>query len=132
MGILEFRRTFSSSSSLPPQAQVWDCFNKAQALGAAFEVHEVALHSGFMPDEATTLSLTLAELAMNAVQVARGAVASVFFGPNGWRLEVSEAGPGASADLRAVPREALTSYRVVRKADGAHLVVAEYERPAGE
>lgn len=129
--IVDAIRSLTSSSPWPPQAQVWDCFNKSQALSAAFEVHEVALRSGFMPDEATTLSLTVAELASNAVQHAKGGVASVFFNDHGWRVEVSDAGEGLSTSaprLTSVSREQLSSLRVVRKPSGGSLVVAEYER----
>jgi hypothetical protein len=128
--IVEAFRSLTSSSPWPPQAQVWDCFNKSQALSAAFEVHEVALRSGFMPDEATTLSLTVAELASNAVQFAKGGVASVFFNDHGWRVEMSDSSETSSAppQLRSVSRAQLSSLRVVRKASGGNLVVAEYER----
>jgi hypothetical protein len=119
----------SSSAPLPPQAQVWDCFNRAQAITAAFEVHEVALHSGFMPDEATMLSLTLAELATHAVEEARGGVASVFFGAHGWRLEVSDASTSSSRpELRSIDAHAV-SLRVVPRV-GGKVIVAEYEREA--
>lgn len=133
MSFVDTLRSFGSSP-WPPQAQVWDCFNKAQALSAAFEVHEVALRSGFMPEEATTLSLTVAELASNAVQHAKGGVASVFFRQTGWRVEVSEAGAnfpaGSQPSLSSVSPGKLSSLRVVRKATGGSLMVAEYERPA--
>ncbi|MFZ5446615.1 MAG: ATP-binding protein [Myxococcota bacterium] len=133
MGFVDaFRSSFSSSSPWPPQAQVWDCFNRAQALSAAFEVHEVALRSGFMPEEATTLSLTVAELASNAVEHGKGGVTSVFFRDNGWRVEVSDAGPGFAAGvqpaLSSLSPDALSSVRVVKKPTGGSLVVAEYER----
>lgn len=94
MTMLESLRAFSAvESPLPPQAQVWDCFNQGQVLAAAFEVHEVAIEAGFLPDEATTLSLSLADLGTQAVLHARGGVASVFFSKRGWRLEVADSGP---------------------------------------
>jgi hypothetical protein len=113
----------------PPQAQVWDCFNRGQVLAAAFEVHEAAMKAGFMPDEATTLSLSLAELCAQSVSTAKGAVASVFFSDAGWRLEVTDSG---SAEKRrpllnsSLPRP-LTSLRARNAGDGT-VVIAEYER----
>ena len=123
MRLTDTLRTFASSASvapLPPRSQVWDCCNETQALVAAFEVNEVALHAGFMPDEATTLSLTLAELA-------RGGVASVFFGDSGWRLEVCGFKAG-SMNLRSVASDAL-KLRVHKRSSG-DVVIAEYERPS--
>ena len=112
-------------------SHVWDCDNRGQVLFAAFEVHEAAMKAGFMPDEATTLSLSLAELCVQAVRYARGAVASVFFADSGWRLEVADScptkeriqAPALHCDL---PRP-LSSLRVQ---NGAHstVVIAEYER----
>ena len=115
----------------PPQAQVWDCFNRGQVLAAAFEVHEAAMKAGFMPDEATTLSLSLAELCVQSVTYARGAVASVFFSDAGWRLEVADSGPTAQRTTvpvlnAALPRP-LTSLRA-RPAGLGTVVIAEYER----
>ncbi len=69
----------------PQPLHIWDCRTRAQALNAAFEAHEVALHSGMFPDEATSLSLTLAELTNKASD----GRATLFFGGNGWRLEVT-------------------------------------------
>lgn len=114
----------------PPHAYVWDCFNTAQAYAAAFEVHEVALSTGFMPDEATTLSLTLAELAGHAVQHARGGVASVFFDASGWRLEVCDAGPAMEAPPELKSSAQLSSVRLHARPQGGSLIVAQYQRPA--
>ncbi len=117
-------------SVMPPQAHVWDCFNSAQTYAAAFEVHEAALRTGFMPDEATTLSLALAELAGLAVKHARGGVASVFFNSDGWRLEVCDAGPGLDAPPELTVGRSLSSLRVHRRPTGGSLVVAQYQRRA--
>lgn len=66
-------------------SHTWDCRDAAQALSAAFEVHEVALRAGLHPHEAISLSLTLAEL------TSRGSAerVSVSCGPNRWRVEAS-------------------------------------------
>ncbi|MDP2269165.1 MAG: hypothetical protein Q8N23_06270 [Archangium sp.] len=117
------------------QAQVWDCFNRNQVLAAAFEVHEAAMSAGFMPDEATTLSLSLAELCAQAVTVARGGVASVFFSDAGWRLEVADSGPAAERQHQPVlhaklPRP-LASLRF-RAAGTGTVVIAEYVREENE
>lgn len=117
-------------SGMPPQAHVWDCFNSAQTYAAAFEVHEAALCTGFMPEEATTLSLALAELAGMAVKHARGGVASVFFNSDGWRLEVCDAGPGLDAPPELSVGRSLSSLRVHRRPTGGSLIVAQYERRA--
>ncbi len=89
------------------------------------------MKAGFMPDEATTLSLSLAELCVQAVLFARGAVASVFFSDSTWRLEVADSGPsGARRQAPALhcdlPRP-LSSLRV-RNGAFATVVIAEYER----
>ena len=115
-------------TTTPPQAYVWDCFNTAQAYAAAFEVHEVALTSGFLPEEATTLSLTLAELAGHAVKHARGGVASVFFHRGGWRLEMCDAGPGMVAPPKLKSSGLLASVRLHARPQGGSLVVAQYQR----
>jgi len=122
--------TVSQLDTTPPQAHVWDCFNVAQTFAAAFEAHEVALSTGFLPDEATTLSLALAELAGHAVKHAKGSVASVFFSSDGWRLEVCDAGPGmvTPPQLKNGPRQ--TTVRLHARPQGGSLVVAQYERTA--
>ncbi|MGV3625369.1 MAG: hypothetical protein ACO1OB_31450 [Archangium sp.] len=120
----------SLDSLLPPQAHVWDCFNSAQTYAAAFEVNEAAIRAGFMPDEATTLSLALAELASRAVTQARGGVASVFFSSDGWRLEVCDAGPPLGAPPNLTVAHQLSSLRVHRRPTGGSLVVAQYTRRA--
>ena len=113
----------------PPQAQVWDCFNRGQVLAAAFEVHEAAMKAGFMPDEATTLSLTLAELCSQSVTYARGGVATVFFSDGGFRLEIADSGPSGERlpVLHSKLPRALTSLRA-RAAGTGTVVIAEYER----
>lgn len=109
---------------------MWDCFNSAQTYAAAFEVNEAALRAGFMPEEATTLSLALAELASRAVSQARGGVASVFFSSDGWRLEVCDAGPALNAPPTLTVSGQLSSLRVHRRTTGGSLVVAQYTRRA--
>lgn len=132
MSRLQLLRPFGFANTVtPPHAQVWDCFNKGQVLTAAFEVHEAAMRAGFMPDEATTLSLSLAELATNSVSSSRGAVASVFFNEAGWRLEVADTGPSLerhqTPELSSELPRPLTSLRA-RPAGPGRVVIAEYER----
>lgn len=114
---------------------MWDCFNRGQVLAAAFEVHEAAMNAGFMPDEATTLSLSLAELCVQAVTYARGGVASVFFSEAGWRLEVADSGPAAERKtgpvLTTVLPRPLASLRS-RSAGTGTVVIAEYVRVENE
>ena len=88
MSFVESLRAFSSPRPPPAQeAHVWDCSNRGQVLAAAFEVHEVAMSRGFMPDEATRLSMSLAQLC------SEGGAASVTFTDAGWKLQVAGAGP---------------------------------------
>lgn len=114
-----------------PQAQVWDCFNRGQVLAAAFEVHEAAMKAGLMPDEATTLSLTLAELCSQSVTYARGGVATVFFSEGAFRLEIVDSGSSIARlpvpVLHSKLPRALTSLRA-RAAGAGTVVIAEYER----
>lgn len=92
MSFVESLRTFSSLQPAPQsQAQVWDCSSRGQAIAAAFEVHEAAINAGFMPDEATRLSMSLAEL------TARGGIASVLFFETGWHLDVAVPGGAPSS-----------------------------------
>lgn len=107
----------------------WDCSNRTQLFTAAFELHEVAMHAGFSPDEATTLSLTLAELGTRAAKQASGSRASVFLRPDGWRVEV----PGADVPTALVSgRTGTTTLRVVTGIDGSQIAIAEYDRPKRE
>lgn len=131
MTVLELSRSIPHTvQAASSQAQVWDCFNRGQVLAAAFEVHEAAMKAGFMPDEATTLSLSLAELCVQSATYSRGAVASVFFSDTGWRLEVADSGPQSDrvdpALHSQLPRQ-LTSLRA-RSAGRGTVVIAEYER----
>lgn len=117
-----------------PRTQVWDCLSQAQTLAATFEVHELAMSQGFLPDEATTLSLVLAELAMRACREAKGAVASVFFAADGWRLEVSLA-PSPVVPVRwrlgeSVLLRSLTSVRVHETPGVGTVLLAEQRREA--
>jgi hypothetical protein len=75
-------------TKVSPQAHVWVCSSNSQIYAAAFEVHEAAMSHGFMPDEATSLSLSLAQLATNAVKEG-SSTARVEFEPEGWKLEVA-------------------------------------------
>lgn len=132
MSFVESLRSLAAAETvLPPQVQVWDCFNRGQVLAAAFEVHEAAMKVGFMPDEATTLSLSLAELGTQSVLYARGGVASVFFTDAGWRLEVADSGPASgrigTPVLQSVLPRPLTSLRARGAGEGS-VVIAQYER----
>ncbi len=117
-----------------PRTQVWDCMSQAETLAATFEVHEAAIAHGFMPEEATTLSLVLAELSMRAVKRAKGAVASVFFSPEGWRLEVALATAGSSSAPWCLSDSALlrslTSVRVHEVPGAGTVLLAEHRRDA--
>lgn len=131
MSYVESLQPFAYAVPVGPKAQVWDCSNRGHVLAAAFDVHEAAMNAGFMPDEATTLSLSLAELCSQAVLYARGAVASVFFSEAGWRLEVADSGPSSDrlhgpVMHSALPRP-LTSLRA-RASGRCTVVIAEYVR----
>lgn len=132
MSYVESLKPFAYAVPSGHQAQVWDCSNRGHVLSAAFEVHEAGMKAGLMPDEATSLSLTLAELCSQAVLYARGAVASVSFTDIGWRLEVADSGPTAERLTfpvlhSALPRP-LSSLRVWK--GRSTVVVAEYHRDA--
>lgn len=123
MAILDTLRSLTSSSRR--EALVWDCSNRNKLFAAAFELHEVAMHAGFSPDEATNLSLTLAELGTRATQCDRGGRASVFLRPDGWRLEM----PGADVPTAlATNPNGRTTLRVVTRRDGDAVAIAEYDR----
>lgn len=117
-----------------PKTQVWDCLSQAQTLAATFDAHEAAIAHGFMPEEATTLSLVLAELAMRAVKVAKGAVVSAFFAADGWRLELALACSGEEPRAWKLSESALlrslTSTRVHDVPGVGTVVVAEQRREA--
>lgn len=119
------------SASPTSAARVWDCSSPSQVFHAAFEVHEAAMKAGFMPDEATTLSLSLAELGAQAVAHGHGGHARVEFKDEGWKLEVADGGPHAGRVARPILRSPLphplTSLKV-RSEQGAAVVVAHYER----
>ena len=107
------------------EALVWDCSNRTKLFTAAFELHEVAMHAGFSPDEATSLSLTLAELGTRAASTRCGASASVYLRPDGWRVEV----PGADVPASLVTSSnGRTSLRVVSRDGAEPVAVAEYDR----
>ncbi|MFT3713309.1 MAG: hypothetical protein QM817_37110 [Archangium sp.] len=122
MSVLDSLRTLAGPKR---RALTWDCSNRAQVYAAAFELHEVAMHAGFSPDEATTLSLTLAELATRASKRATcTGKASVYLRRDGWRLEV----PGADVPTALVTNSSgHTKLRVISGQDGA-VAVAEYDR----
>ena len=132
MSYVESVRPFAYAIPVGPlHSRSWECSTRGQVLAAAFEVHESAMKAGFMPDEATTLSLCLAELCVQAVLYARGAVASVFFSESSWRIEVADSGPSSERKQApmlhcALPRP-LSSLRVRRGALST-VVIAEYER----
>jgi hypothetical protein len=117
-----------------PRAHVWDCLNQAQTLAATFEVHEAAMAQGFLPEEATTLSLVLAELAMRACRVAKGSVASVFFAADGWRVEVAVGSavptPSAWRLSESALLRSLTSVRVHETPGVGTVLLAEQRREA--
>jgi hypothetical protein len=122
MPLLDSLRSLASPRRRP---LTWDCSNRAKLYAAAFELHEVAMHAGFSPDEATTLSLTLAELATRASKASCTGKASVYLRRDGWRLEV----PGADVPTALVTTSAggHTRLRVISGADGS-VAVAEYDR----
>lgn len=100
--------TLRDPSDRTPFERVWECSSTSQIYTAAFEVHEAAMRHGLLPDEATTLSLSLAELATQAAKQGAG-TARVEFEEDGWSLEV---GPVSSAALEARLPMPLTSLRV--------------------
>lgn len=113
------------------ESRVWDCSSPSQVFHAAFEVHEAAMNAGFMPDEATTLSLSLAELGTQAVAHGHGGHARVEFRDEGWKLEVADGGPHAGRVgqpiLRSPLPHPLRSLKV-RAEQGGAVVIAHYER----
>lgn len=133
MGLVDsfFSLASLESSSSAPEPRVWDCSSPSQVFNAAFEVHEAAMRAGFMPDEATTLSLSLAELGTQAVAHGKGGKATVQFKNEGWELEVEDSGPDAGRVNKPIlksplPRP-LTALKV-RSERGSAVVVAHYER----
>lgn len=118
------------SPQLPPPALVWDGFERSRAVTAAFEVHEAAMQRGFMPDEATTLSMVVARLGGVATSASR-AVACVFFTPAGWRVELTRPGAAddSAQDLTVDLLQGRSSMRVERRGDTSVLVV-DYARAA--
>jgi hypothetical protein len=130
MSYVESLKPFAYALPVGPQAQVWDCSNRGQVMEAAFDVHEAAVKAGFMPDEATSLSLSLAELCSQAVLYARGAIASVFFTDTGWRLEVADSAPTSERItfpvLHSVLPRPLSSLRVWK--GKSTVIIAEYQR----
>lgn len=112
----------------PPPALVWEGFERSRAVSAAFEVHEAAMERGFMPDEATTLSMVVAKLGSVATAASR-AVATVFFTSAGWRVELTrpdardDAAPPLTVDLL----HGQSSMRVERRGP-RHVLVVDYTR----
>ncbi|MBL8915215.1 MAG: hypothetical protein JNM17_31215 [Archangium sp.] len=122
MALLDTLRSLAGSRR---EALVWDCSNRNKLFAAAFELHEVAMHAGFSPDEATNLSLTLAELGTRAAKYERGGQASVFLRPDGWRVEM----PAADVPTALVTNSnGRTTLRVVTRSDGDEVAIAEYAR----
>ncbi|MEW6432017.1 MAG: hypothetical protein AB1730_10970 [Myxococcota bacterium] len=99
-------------------------------MSAAFEVHEAAMQRGFMPDEATALSMVVARLGGVATPASR-AVACVFFTPAGWRVELTRPGVAddAAEDLTVDLLQGRSTMRVERRGDTSVLVV-DYARAA--
>ena len=100
--------TLRDPSDRTPLERVWECSSTSQIYTAAFEVHEAAMKHGLLPDEATTLSLSLAELATQAAKQGVG-TARVEFEEDGWSLEV---GPVSSPVIAAPLPMPLTSLRM--------------------
>lgn len=126
-----FSLTASESSPSAPEPRVWDCSSPSQVFNAAFEVHDAAMRAGFMPDEATTLSLSLAELGTQAVVHGNGGKATVQFKDEGWELEVEDSGPAAGRVTRPILRSPLPhplTTLEIRSERGNAVVVAHYAR----
>lgn len=117
--------TLRALSHQPSHPLKWACASRSQVYDAAFELHEVAVHAGFAPDEATTLSLTLAELSTPVAGL--GSEATVSLHPRGWHLEVTA--PHASESPRVGSPEVRGSLRTELRVDGSVKYVADYERP---
>mgnify|MGYP007112204904 CR=1 FL=1 len=112
----------------PPQAFVWECFSTTQVYLAAFEASEAALGAGFFPEEATALSMTLAELAS---QSPAGSVVSVFFSGDSWRLEQCGTRTHAARTPTVRSCDVPLSLRAYPRPTGGDLVVAHYQRDTG-
>lgn len=117
--------TLRSLTNEPSRPLKWACASRSQVFDAAFELHEVAVHAGFAPDEATTLSLTLAELSTPVADL--GSEASVSLHPRGWHLEVTAR--HANESPRIGSAEVRGSLRTELSVDGSVKYVADYERP---
>jgi hypothetical protein len=112
----------------PPSVLVWEGFDRSQAVGAAFEVHEAAMQRGFMPDEATALSMVVARLGA-VVTAASRAVVTVFFTPTVWRVELArpDAMDLGTPDLSVELLHGHSSMRV-EKRGASHVLVVDYAR----
>lgn len=129
---LAFAPGLTSDLAVCSPALTWEARSRAQALHAAFEAHDAALYAGLMPDEATTLSLVVAELGTTVAAQAQGGTLAVTFLADGWRLEAAQGQgglpPGARAgDLRLGAR-GLAAVTVHALPGGGSQVVAEYHR----
>ncbi len=117
--------TLRSLTNQPSRPLKWACASRSQVFDAAFELHEVAVHAGFAPDEATTLSLTLAELSTPVAEP--GSECSVSLHPRGWHLEVTAR--HANESPRIGSAQVRGSLRTELRDDGSVKYVADYERP---
>ena len=106
--------TLRSLTNEPSRPLKWACASRSQVFDAAFELHEVAVHAGFAPDEATTLSLTLAELSTPVAEPGR-------------HLEVTAR--HANESPRIGSAQVRGSLRTELRDDGSVKYVADYERP---
>ncbi len=101
-----------------------DCSPRARLVSSASALHEVALHAGFRPEEATTLSFALAELATVARCEERGGSAAVYLHADGWRLEV----PGTVSPRALITTPSGGTRLTTATLNGIPVAVAEYER----
>lgn len=101
----------------------WTCCTRTQVLHAASEAHEAAVSEGFDVNEATTLSLTLAELTSVADAETE---ASVSISAGGWRLEVTAR---TGVVPRAVLAQAHSAFHSEHRSDGSVVFIADYRRP---
>lgn len=114
----------------PPPVLVWEGFERSHAVSAAFEVHEAAMQRGFMPDEATALSMVVARLGAVATAASR-VVTTVFFTPAGWRVELDrpDAADLGSPELAVELLHGHSSMRVEKRGT-SHVLVVDYARSA--
>lgn len=116
----------SPTPAVRQPALVWEGLDRARAVSAAFEAHDAAMKRGFMPDEATTLSMVVAHLGTSGASASHGAL---FFDAEGWRVELAGARLGAVEHLPHELAASVSSVRRVQRAGRDVVVVAARRGP---